>query len=67
MKNLPKVNEKNVFDIKSDNVKVVNHKKMFAVKLLTNSVVTSNCYIALNMFEHIFRFHITHTNRCIML
>ena len=31
---------------------------MFAVKLLTDSVVTSNCYINLNMFEHVFTFHI---------
>ena len=34
---------------------------MFAVKLLENSVVASNCYIALNMFEHVFTFHFLHT------
>ena len=34
---------------------------MFAVKLLANSVVTSNCYIALNMFERVFTFHISNT------
>ena len=34
---------------------------MFAAKLLANSVVTNNCYIALNMFEHVFTFHISHT------
>ena len=31
---------------------------MFAVKMLTDSVVTSNCYNNLNMFEHVFTFHI---------
>ena len=34
---------------------------MFAVKLLANSVVASNCYIALNMFEHVCTFRISHT------
>ena len=33
---------------------------MFAVKLLANLVVASDCYIVLNMFEHVFTFHISH-------
>ena len=32
---------------------------MFAVKLLGNLVVASDCYIVLNMFELIFTFHIS--------
>ena len=44
--------------IKSDNVPIANNKQMFAVKLPANSVVASNCYIALNMFEQVFTFHI---------
>ena len=34
---------------------------MFAVKLLANLVVACNCYVALNMFEYVFTFHISHT------
>ena len=33
---------------------------MFAVKLLANIVVASDCYIVLNMFEHILIFQISH-------
>ena len=33
---------------------------MFAVKLTANLVVASDCYIVLNMFEHVFTFHISH-------
>ena len=33
---------------------------MFAVKLLANLVAASDCYNALNMFEHVFTFHISH-------
>ena len=33
---------------------------MFAVKLLANLVVASDCYIALNIFEHVFTLHISH-------
>ena len=33
---------------------------MFAVKLRANSVVASNYYIALDMFEHVFTFDISH-------
>ena len=33
---------------------------MFAVKLLANLVVASDCYIVSNMFEHVFTFHIPH-------
>ena len=33
---------------------------MFAAKLLTSLVVASDCYIVLNMFEHVFTFHISH-------
>ena len=33
---------------------------MFAAKLLANLVVASDCYIVLNMFEHVFTFHISH-------
>ena len=40
---------------------------MFVVILLTNSVVVSNCYIALNLFEHDFSFHISHTTWGIIL
>ena len=32
---------------------------MFAVKLLPNSAVASNCYIVLNM-SSVFTFHISH-------
>ena len=32
---------------------------MFPFKLLANLAVTSNCYINLNRFEHVFAFHIT--------
>ena len=31
---------------------------MFAVKLLTNLVIASDCYIVLNIFEPVFTFHI---------
>ena len=40
---------------------------MFAAKLLANSVVTSNCCITLNMFEHVSTFHISHTTWGIIL
>ena len=40
---------------------------MFAVKFLTNSVVTNSCYIVLNMFEHVFTFHISNTTWGILL
>ena len=40
---------------------------MFAVKLLATLVVASNCYIALNMFEHAFTFYISDTTWGIML
>ena len=33
---------------------------MFAVKLLANLVVASDCYIVLNRFDHFFTFHISH-------
>ena len=33
---------------------------MFAAKLLANFVVASDCYIVLNMFEHVFTLHIPH-------
>ena len=33
---------------------------MFVVKLLVNLVVAGDCYIVLNMFEHILIFHISH-------
>ena len=33
---------------------------MFAVKLVANLVVDSDCYIVLNMFEHVFAFYISH-------
>ena len=33
---------------------------MFAVKLLANSVVARNYYIALNIFENVFTFDISH-------
>ena len=32
---------------------------MFPFKLLANLAVTSNCYINLSLFEHVFAFHIT--------
>ena len=48
------------FEIKLDNVWIANNKQMFAVKLLANLVVASDCYIVLNMFEHVFTFHISH-------
>ena len=32
---------------------------MLAVKLLANLVVASDSYIVLNMFEHVFTFHIS--------
>ena len=41
------------FYIKPDNAYIADNKQMFADKLLTNSVVTSNCYTTLNMFEHV--------------
>ena len=40
---------------------------MFAAKLLANSVVTSNCCITLNMFEHVSTFHISQTTWGIIL
>ena len=40
---------------------------MFAVKLIASPVVANNCYIALNMFEHVFIFHILHTTWGIIL
>ena len=33
---------------------------MFEVKLLPSLATVSNCYIALNMFEQVFTFHISH-------
>ena len=48
------------FEIKLDNVWIANNKQIFAVKLLANLVVASDCYIVLNMFEHVFTFHISH-------
>ena len=33
---------------------------MFAVKLLANLVVVSNCYVVLNVIEHVFTFHISY-------
>ena len=33
---------------------------MFAVNLLANLVVASDCYFVLNMFEHVFTFHVSH-------
>ena len=35
---------------------------MFAVKLLANLVVASDCYIVFNMFEHVFTFRTSHIN-----
>ena len=54
--------EKNLgpFEIKLDNVWIANDKQMFELKLLANLVVASDCYIVLNMFEHVFTFHISH-------
>ena len=40
---------------------------MFAVKLPINSAVFNNGLIALNMFEDVFTFHISHTTWGIML
>ena len=40
---------------------------MFAVKLLANSEVASNYYIALNMFEHAFTFDISQTSWGVIL
>ena len=40
---------------------------MFAVKLLANSVVAGNFYLALNMFEHVFTFHISNNTWGIIL
>ena len=37
------------------------------IKLLVNFVVASNYHIALNMFEHVLKLHISHTTRCIIL
>ena len=34
---------------------------MFGVKFPANLAVASDCYIALNMFEHVLTFHISHT------
>ena len=48
------------FEIKLDNVQIANNNQMFAAKLLANLVVASDCYIALNMFEHVLTFHISH-------
>ena len=48
------------FEIKLDNIWTANIKQIFAVKLLANLVVASDCYIVLNMFEHVFTFHISH-------
>ena len=39
---------------------------MFAVKLLANSAVASNCYIILNM-PSVFTFHISHITWGIIL
>ena len=44
------------FEIKLDNVWIANNKQIFAVKLLANLVVASDCYIVLNilnMFPHL--------------
>ena len=48
------------FEIKLDNVWIANNKQIFAVKLLANLVVASDCYIVLNMFEHVSTFNIFH-------
>ena len=40
------------FEIKVYDAWIANNKQMFAVKLLANLVVASDCYIVLNMFEH---------------
>ena len=52
------------FEIKLDNAWIANNKQMFAVKLLTNLVLASDCYIVLNMFEHVFTFHISYITWC---
>ena len=46
---------------------MANNKQMFAVKLLANLVTPSICYIALNMSEHVFTFHISHNTWGIIL
>ena len=48
------------FEIKLDNVWIANNKQIFAVKLLANLVVASDCCIVLNMFEHVSTFNISH-------
>ena len=48
------------FEIKLDNVWIANNKQIFAVKLLANLVVASDCYIVLNMFEHVSTCNISH-------
>ena len=48
------------FEIKLDDAWIANNKQIFAVKLLANLVVASDCYIVLNMLEHVFPFHISH-------
>ena len=49
------------FEIKLDNVYIASNKQMFEdLGLLANLVVASNYYIVLNMFEHVFTFHISH-------
>ena len=48
------------FEIKLDNVRIANNKQIFAVKLLANLVVVSDCYIVLNMFEHVSTFNVSH-------
>ena len=46
--------------IKLDNVWIASNKQLFAVELLPNLVAASDCYIILNVFEHVFTFHISH-------
>ena len=53
------------FEIKLDNVWIANNKQTFAVKLLAHLVVASDCYIVLNMFEHVYTFNISHITWCI--
>ena len=48
------------FEIKLDNVRIANNKQIFAVKLLANLVAVSDCYIVLNMFEHVSTFNVSH-------
>ena len=48
------------FEIKLDNVWIANHKQIFGVKLLANLVLASNCYIVLNMSEHVSTLNISH-------